>query len=83
MQLISYSGSGFPGMLLALSTAAVFWVGGNQVIAGTMSVGTLVAFLAYHMRLLGPVQGLMGMYTNLVTAEVSLERVEKLFAVKP
>ena len=83
MQLISYSGSGLPGLLLALSTAAVFWVGGNQVIAGTMSVGTLVAFLAYHMRLLSPVQALMGLYTNLVTAQVSLERVEKLFSVTP
>ena len=83
MQLISYSGSGLPAMLLALSTAAVFWVGGSQVIAGTMTVGTLVAFLAYHMRLLTPVQSLMGMYTNLVTAQVSLERVEKLFSVTP
>lgn len=83
MQLISYSGSGLPGMLLALSTAMVFWVGGNQVISGVMTVGTLVAFLAYHMRLLSPVQALMGLYTNLVTAQVSLERVEKLFAVAP
>ncbi len=83
MQLISYSGSGLPGLLLALSTAAVFWVGGMQVIAATMTVGTLVAFLAYHTRLLAPVQGLMGMYTSLVTAQVSLERVEKLFSVKP
>ncbi len=83
MQLISYSGSGLPGMLLALSTAAVFWVGGNQVIAGTMTVGTLIAFLAYHMRLMTPVQALMGLYTNLVTAQVSLERVEKLFSTAP
>ncbi len=83
MQLLSYSGAGLPAMLLALSTAAVFWVGGNKVIAGTMTVGTLVAFLAYHMRLLGPVQALMGMYTNLVTAQVSLERVQTLFDIKP
>lgn len=83
MQWISYAGSGLPGMLLAFSTAAVFWVGGNKVISGAMTVGTLVAFLAYHMRLLGPVQALMGMYTNLVTAQVSLERVQKLFDVQP
>ncbi len=82
MQLLSYSGSGLPGLLLAVSTASVFWVGGNQVIAGTMTVGTLVAFLAYHTRLLGPVQALMGMYSNLITAQVSLERVEALFTTK-
>lgn len=83
MQLLSYSGSGLPAMLLAVSTAAVFWVGGNKVIAGTMTVGTLVAFLAYHTRLLGPVQALMGMYTNLISAQVSLERVQALFDVSP
>lgn len=83
MQMISYAGSGLPGMLLAFSTAAVFWVGGNKVIAGTMTMGTLVAFLAYHTRLLAPVQSLMGMYTNFVTAQVSLERVQKLFDVQP
>jgi ATP-binding cassette subfamily B protein len=70
-------------MLLAVSTAAVFWYGGNRVIEGSMSVGTLVAFLAYHMRLLAPVQALMGLYTNLVTAQVSLERVEVLFRNAP
>jgi ATP-binding cassette, subfamily B, bacterial len=48
-----------------------------------MTVGTLMAFLAYHMRLLSPVQALMGMYTSLVTAQVSLDRVEALFAVAP
>ncbi len=83
MQLLSYSGSGLPGLILALSTAMVFWVGGLKVISGVMTVGTLVAFLAYHMRLLAPVQALMGLYTNLVTAQVSLERVEALFAVQP
>lgn len=83
MQLLSYAGSGLPAVLLALSTAAVFWVGGNKVIAGTMTVGTLVAFLAYHMRLLSPVQALMGMYSNLITAQVSLERVQALFSIAP
>jgi ATP-binding cassette subfamily B protein len=83
MQWISYLGSGMPGMVIALSTAVVFWVGGSAVIAGTMTIGTLMAFLAYHMRLLSPVQALMGLYTNLVTAQVSLERVEALFAIAP
>jgi ATP-binding cassette subfamily B protein len=83
MQFLNYFGSGLPGLLLAASTAAVFWVGGNKVIAGTMTIGTLVAFLAYHMRLLSPVQALMGMYSNLITAQVSLERVQTLFDIRP
>lgn len=83
MQWISYAGSGLPGFVLALSTAGVFWVGGQKVIGGVMTVGTLVAFLAYHARLLSPVQALMGLYTGLVTAQVSLERLEALFALPP
>lgn len=80
LQRISYGGGAAPGLILSLGTMAVFWYGGSRVIAGAMSVGTLVAFLAYQMRLLPPVQALMGLYTGLATVRVSLGRVEELFA---
>ena len=48
------------------------------VIDGAMTVGTLVAILAYHLRLLGPVQSLLSVYTSLVTGAVSLSRVFEL-----
>jgi ATP-binding cassette subfamily B protein len=35
--------------------------------------------MAYHLRLLAPVQNLMGLYTNLVSGGVSLSRVFELF----
>jgi ATP-binding cassette, subfamily B, bacterial len=38
----------------------------------------LVAFMAYHLRLLAPVQNMMSLYTNLTTAQVSLGRVFEL-----
>ena len=82
LQRISYGGGAAPGLILSLGTMAVFWYGGRQVIAGAMSVGTLVAFLAYQMRLLSPIQALMGLYTGLATVRVSLRRVEELFAEK-
>ncbi len=78
MQLTSYLAGAVPGTLLTLSTAAVFFYGGRQVIDGAMSVGGLVAFLAYHLRLLAPVQSLFGLYTSLATARVSLGRVFEL-----
>jgi ATP-binding cassette subfamily B protein len=49
------------------------------VIDGTITTGTLVALMAYHMRLLSPVQNLMSLYTNLVSGGVSLSRVWELF----
>jgi ATP-binding cassette subfamily B protein len=78
MQMTSYLAGAMPGTILTLSTAAVFLYGGQLVINGQMTVGALVAFLAYHLRLLAPVQSLMGLYTNLATARVSLARVFEL-----
>ena len=75
MQLVSFLAGAFPGTILTLSTAIVFLYGGKLVIDGAMTVGALVAFMAYHMRLLAPVQNLMGLYTSVATARVSLNRV--------
>src|SRR5215510_5567987 len=82
MQLTSYLAGAAPGAILTLSTAAVFLYGGSLVIEGLMSVGALVAFMAYHLRLLAPVQSLMGLYTGLVTARVSLGRIFELLDAK-
>jgi ATP-binding cassette, subfamily B, bacterial len=75
MQLVSFFASALPGTVLTLSTALVFLYGGKLVIDGAMTIGALVAFMAYHMRLLAPVQNLMGLYTSVTTARVSLNRV--------
>ena len=78
MQLTSYFAGATPGTILAVSSAILFLYGGKLVIDGAMTVGTLVAILAYHLRLLGPVQSLMSVYTSLVTGAVSLSRVFEL-----
>jgi ATP-binding cassette subfamily B protein len=75
MQLTSFLAGALPGTVLTLSTALVFLYGGKLVIEGALTVGSLVAFMAYHMRLLAPVQNLMGLYTSIATARVSLARV--------
>jgi ATP-binding cassette, subfamily B, bacterial len=78
MQLTSYLAGALPGAVLTLATAGVFLYGGKLVIDGAMTVGGLVAFMAYHLRLLAPVQNLMGLYASLATARVSLDRVFEL-----
>src|SRR5439155_22454260 len=78
MQRTSYLSGALPGVILALSTAILFLYGGRLVIEGALSIGALVAFMAYHLRLLAPVQGMMGLYSSLVTAGVSLSRVFEL-----
>jgi ATP-binding cassette, subfamily B, bacterial len=83
MQRLRYLAGGLPGILLSLGTAAVFLYGGHRVAAGTITLGTFVAFLAYQMRLLTPVQGLMGIYANLASVRVSLQRVRSLLDTLP
>jgi ATP-binding cassette subfamily B protein len=49
-----------------------------MVIGGTLSIGSLVAYVAYHTRLLSPVGSLMGTYSALIMGSVSLGRVFEL-----
>ncbi len=79
LQLTSFLSGAVPGSILTLSTAALFLYGGKLVIDGVLSVGSLVAIMAYHLRLLAPVQNLMSLYGNLVAGGVSLSRVWELF----
>jgi ATP-binding cassette, subfamily B, bacterial len=81
MQLLSFCASALPSTALTLSTAIVFFYGGKLVIAGQLTIGGLVAFMAYHMRLLAPVQNLLGIYTNLLTGGVALGRVFEILDV--
>jgi len=83
MRLFTYLAGGLPGLLLSAGTALVFLYGGYRVIAGLTTLGTFVAFMAYQMRLIGPIQGLMGIYTNLATARASLARVHALLDTPP
>ena len=78
MQRLSYFSGGIPNLVLSASTLLMLIYGGYQVIHGQMTVGALVAFAAYQMRLMPPIQALMALYTNLATSKVSLERVGQL-----
>lgn len=83
MRLFTYLAGGLPGLLLSAGTGVVLVYGGYRVINGLMTFGTLVAFMAYQSRLMGPIQGLMGIYTNLATARASLIRVQTLLDTPP
>jgi ATP-binding cassette, subfamily B, bacterial len=67
-----------PGTVFTAATIAVFVYGGLQIIAGQMTIGALVAFMALHGRLISPVQGLLGLSASLSSAKVSLARVLEL-----
>ncbi|HKP27987.1 MAG TPA: ABC transporter ATP-binding protein [Gemmatimonadales bacterium] len=81
MRRLTYLAGGLPGLLLGLGTSVVFLYGGSRVIGGTLTLGTFVAFTAYQMRLLAPVQAMMGLYAGLASARVSLRRVLEILDI--
>lgn len=83
MQRVSYVTGAGPGLMMTASTAVVFIVGGAQVIDGSLTLGTLIAFSAYLARASGPVQTFLGLYAASARAEVSLIRVLELLDERP
>ena len=83
MQVASFLTGALPGALLAISTAAVTLYGGWRVFSGELTIGTLVAFMAYHARLFAPVQALLGLSSGLASTRVSLGRIFELFDTVP
>jgi len=65
----------FMGML---STAIVLWFGGRAVVNGGVTLGVLVAFLAYVTRFFQPVQELSRLYTTMQSAMAGGEQVIRL-----
>lgn len=79
MQVASFLAGAVPGSILTAATTAVMLYGGWMIIHGQMTIGALVAFMAYHARLLGPIQTLMGLASGLASTRVSLARIFELF----
>ncbi len=63
------------GLVTAIGTAIVFWIGGNLAISGTISVGTLAAFVLYVDQIYQPLAQLTNSRVDVLTALVSFERV--------
>jgi ATP-binding cassette subfamily B protein len=83
VQRTHYVAGGLPSLVISAGTLAVFFYGGWRVVEGTLTLGSLAAFLAYQSRVVGPVQALLGLYGALATARVSWRRVSELLDTAP
>ena len=59
----------------AIGTALVYWLGGQLVISGAISLGTMVALAALVARIYAPLTGLSNARVDVMTALVSFDRV--------
>jgi len=70
-------------LVTSLATALVYGVGGNLVVDGTLTLGTLLALVALLARLYGPLTALSNVRIDIMTALVSFERVFEVLDLKP
>ena len=63
------------GLVGAVGTALVFWLGGHLVLRGAFTIGTIVAFSSYLTRMYGPLTALTNARVEFATSLVSFERV--------
>ncbi|MCB9006026.1 MAG: ABC transporter ATP-binding protein [Ardenticatenaceae bacterium] len=63
------------GIIGAVGTAAVYWVGGYLVLEEAFTIGTIVAFGSYLSQLYGPLMALTNAPVEFAQSMVSFERV--------
>jgi ATP-binding cassette, subfamily B, bacterial len=71
------------GLVAAIGTAIVLFVGGNLAISGTIGVGTIAAFFVYVNQIYPPLTQLANARVDVLTALVSFERVFEVLDFPP
>src|SRR5882762_190068 len=76
--LMSLSGAGLMGLVSAL----IMEFGARQILAGTMTAGTLVTYLAFLAMLIAPVFQIVAIGTQITEAITGLERTREILNEK-
>ncbi len=70
-------------LVAALATAIVYGLGGNLVVSGALTLGTLLAMVGLLAQLYGPLTALSNVRVDVMTALISFERVFEVLDLKP
>ena len=70
-------------LVAALATAVAYGLGGNLVVRGSLTIGTLLALVGLLAQLYGPLTGLSNVRIDVMTALVSFERVFEVLDLQP
>jgi ABC-type multidrug transport system fused ATPase/permease subunit len=84
-QTVVLNGLYFPfvDFLSALATAIVLGYGGYLVFGGSITIGTLVAFLGYLTNFFDPVQQLSQLYNTFLSAVAALDKIQDVLDETP
>jgi len=84
-QTVVLNGLYFPfvDFLSAVATAIVLGYGGYLVFGGSITIGTLVAFLGYLTNFFDPVQQLSQLYNTFLSAVAALDKIQDVLDETP
>jgi ATP-binding cassette subfamily B protein len=71
------------GLVGAIGTALVYWLGARMVLSGAFTIGEIVAFSIYVTRIYMPLTSLTNARIDLMTAFVSFDRVFEVLDTPP
>ncbi len=76
---------GWPLMIVTVNigVSAVLWFGGRQVIAGSMQIGQIVAFINYLLNSLFSLMMVSMLVMSFSQAEASAQRIDEVFQAMP
>ncbi|MCK4584118.1 ATP-binding cassette domain-containing protein, partial [candidate division WOR-3 bacterium] len=66
-----------------IGTALALWFGGESVLLGALSYGTLLAFISYTIQFFEPVRELARIFAELQQAQASAERTLSMIETEP
>lgn len=70
-------------LVAAIATAVAYGLGGNLVITGALTLGTLLALVGLLAQLYGPLTAISNVRVDVMTALVSFERVFEILDLPP
>ncbi len=77
--------SNMPLMMVAMysATLAILWLGGNQIIQGTMLTGELISFISYIGQILMSLMMLSFIFIMVIMSRASMIRVSEVLTTTP
>jgi ABC-type multidrug transport system fused ATPase/permease subunit len=70
-------------VVMGIMTGILMWYGGNEVIAGSMSIGTLVGFSTYVGMMMRPIRQTGMLLSQALSAAAAAERIFEVLDAKP
>ena len=75
---------GFISQLLnSMITVVILWIGATQVLSNELTIGQLMAFNALMGSVLAPLMGLVGLWNQIHSAGVAMERLGDVLDMEP